>query len=98
MPDWRKLARAKFPHGKIHGSGEWAIFSRCVPPWEIWLYVEHENAEAKKTALDSQKCCDYCRGPANHGWARLRVEGPALQSSRGGRGCSLTFPTLIPTR
>jgi hypothetical protein len=80
--DWYALARAKFPRGAIHGSGEWAIFSRCAGLWEIFLYVHHENAQAKKAALDSNRCCDYCRGSQYHGWARLYPENvPAPQSS-----------------
>jgi hypothetical protein len=62
---FQRAARYKFPHHKIHGDGPFALATRCVSTWRVYLFwnpLDREGGHAR---------CGQCTGRDKHKLAEL---------------------------
>jgi hypothetical protein len=55
---WPLSAKA----GSIHGTGRWALISRCKRRWRILLYQTESGRDAKYQEWDLHGCGSDCQG------------------------------------
>jgi hypothetical protein len=66
MNDYHKLARSKFPYGRIVGDGRIAVVRKCrqgsTNRWRINLYKEFDHA----SRMVEEPCSGQCQGTHLH--------------------------------